>query len=322
MATLTVYTVANGEGGLYRERIETFADARAGTVADTEITIASPTTFLQTWTSGSYHPIRRGYFPYDTSALTSGAVISAATLSIYGGSGTINDNSSAIYIVQSTQASATDLVVEDYDQLGSVDFSTNIPYASWNTAGYNDFALNASGLANISKTGYSMFGALDKLDFLNTGPATSNNSIAGYFSPESGTSKDPKLVITYSFAYTQSLNEVVTIVSSLAKATTRSLSEVVTVVDAITRAITRSFSQAIAIVDTLTAQRVVTLVLAEVVTITDAITRAITRTFSEIMTIVDSISNVAAHMYTKETKPTTSYTKESKPTTIYTKESK
>lgn len=100
----------------------------------------------------------------------------------------------------------------------------------------------------------------------------------------------------------------------------KTLSEVVTVVDTITKATARAFTEVVAIIDAITSSRVVTLILSEIVTITDAITRAITRSFSETVSIIDSILNTLAHMYTKETKPTTSYTKETKTTTLYTKE--
>lgn len=200
MATLTVYSVPGGEGVLYRERIETFAQARAGTTADFIMDLATLASAVQDWTSGSYHPLRRAMLPFDTSALTSAASISAATLSLYGKTVTNPDNT-GVYIVQSTEADPTAIALADYDNVGDV-ATANIQYSSYSTSGYNDFAFDATGLTWISKTSYTKLAARDGLDFNNTGPANGSDDCNFYFSTETGTSKDPKLVITYTLVAT------------------------------------------------------------------------------------------------------------------------
>lgn len=141
---------------------------------------------------------------FDTSPLTSGASISSAVLSLYGRSGSSNGlGSNDIHIVASTPASTASLSASDYNQLGSTSFA-NIAYGSWNGAAYNDFTLNSNGIANISKTGISKFGAILGWDlndsFTGTWVAFGTTGYNFEGSDTSGTSSDPKLVITYTVA--------------------------------------------------------------------------------------------------------------------------
>ena len=103
----------------------------------------------------------------------------------------------------SAPATDTAIVTGDYSTLGSTAFSTAITYAGFSTTGYNDFALNNDGIANISKTGISKFGARNaNYDVANVDPATGSASLTSgmdTFAVEAaGTTTDPKLVVTYS----------------------------------------------------------------------------------------------------------------------------
>ena len=93
----------------------------------------------------------------------------------------------------------------DFDSLGTTTFSTAITNTSWSTTGYNDFVLNASGLAAITVTGVSKFGAKETTYDLGgatpTWAADSDNSISGYFADETGTANDPKLVIEHTTSF-------------------------------------------------------------------------------------------------------------------------
>jgi hypothetical protein len=77
-----------------------------------------------------------------------------------------------------------------------------ITYANWSTSAYNDFTFNATGIGNVSKTGFSKFGVRNpNYDVANTPPTWSSgvtSHMQCYFSDEAGTTSDPKLVVTYS----------------------------------------------------------------------------------------------------------------------------
>ncbi len=151
--------------------------------------------------SNLWYALYRAIYLFDTSGLGASAVISAATLSIYGedkfDTPTWIPN---INIYSSNPLSNIDLGAGDYDCLGGTAFSdTAITYASWSTSGYNSFALNATGIAAVAKTGISKFGARNaQYDVAGSSPATANSyaGVTGYFS-EQGTGYKPKLVITY-----------------------------------------------------------------------------------------------------------------------------
>ena len=75
-----------------------------------------------------------------------------------------------------------------------------ITIASWSTAGYNNFTLNAAGISNINKTGASWFGTRLSGDFDNSEPVYSASLIARvniYLADNTGTTNDPKLVVIH-----------------------------------------------------------------------------------------------------------------------------
>lgn len=210
MATLTVYPDADAEstsvdGAVFNSGATWSGvhDATAGTGFDDS---TSPVQFIRARkvSAGDWR-VNRGFFLFDTSALTAGASISSAIIS-FAGQGTAVNNADGgnIDIVQTTPASNTALVAEDWDEIGTTLQATSLALSSWvstdNT--YNDLTLNATGLGNISKTGITKFGTRHSFDTSNTEP-TGNNDAFCYTSDNTGTSSDPKLVVTYttSIAY-------------------------------------------------------------------------------------------------------------------------
>jgi len=157
--------------------------------------------------SNGYRKNYRAFTLFDTSSLTSSATISAATLSLYGQD---KGNSSGgfwttIEIVTTTPASNTAITTSDYTNVGFVRQATGVSYSSFSTSAYNDFPFNATGIGNISKTGVSKFGQLNDKDLDNTEPSWENNHneyTFWYTADQSGTSNDPKLVITYTTSTT------------------------------------------------------------------------------------------------------------------------
>lgn len=145
----------------------------------------------------------RAILVFDTSPLTSLAIGGTATLSIYG---QVKDNgysSPGMNVYGATPASDSSLTGTDFQQVGSTAFSTSISNVAFNTAGYNDFSFNASGLAAINKTTPSRFALREPFyDVANIDPGSPadgdpEDNVTGYSSRQTGTSKDPVLVINY-----------------------------------------------------------------------------------------------------------------------------
>lgn len=154
------------------------------------------------YSSGGWNNINRAVYLFDTSSIPDTDNIDSATLSLYcylktDGLG-IAPN---INIYSSAPASNTSLTASDYQSLGSTAFSHAIAYASISTSAYNDFALNGAGLAHINSIGISKFGMrntnYDASNIEPTWSASRTSEIACQYAENSGTTKDPKLVIVH-----------------------------------------------------------------------------------------------------------------------------
>ena len=216
-STLTAYPDADPESTSVDGNIEvdianpgeTWATIRgrsAGTGAWPSSTDDSVLWMKCATTASQYRAMARPFYLYDTSALTAAAAINAGTKSVFGSAlayttGGFSPDLAA-NIVTTTPASDTDLVTGDFDQQGTVvQCDTAIGIASWNQAGYNNWALNAAGLASISKTAITKLGIRENnYDRPNTAPTWTSEVLShctGYFADQTGTANDPKLVVTY-----------------------------------------------------------------------------------------------------------------------------
>ena len=137
--------------------------------------------------------IYRGYTPFDTSALTSDATITAGgnNLQLYFTSRT-NPSSLSFCVFASTQASNTTLATSDYSLVGSTQLITPVTYASLTLNAMNTLTLNTSGDSNISKTGWSKFSHRSSADYNNSTPGGNN----AYQFTGSGANA-PILTVTY-----------------------------------------------------------------------------------------------------------------------------
>lgn len=198
MAQVTIY--ASLAGGVRRySGGSTFAGLHDGAGTDLVNGGFNPTIGTDA-SSNQYTQIARGFLVFDTSSLPDNATITAATLSIYI-TGSQNQLGGSINVYKGTLANAASIATGDY--AGTVanttaHCDTAKTYAGVSTSAYNDFALNASGLANISLTGNSIFGLRDVKDAANTAP-TWQSSKQDFISYQiQSDANKPKLVITYS----------------------------------------------------------------------------------------------------------------------------
>ena len=86
----------------------------------------------------------------------------------------------------------------DYGGFGSTEFATAIAISTI-TTGFENFTLNASGIANINKSGISKFGARSLDDVDGVAPTGLNYSDF-FFADQSGVDSDPKLVAEHDVA--------------------------------------------------------------------------------------------------------------------------
>lgn len=157
------------------------------------------------WYYGSANDVNivRGFTLFDTSAIPDGDTVSSATLSLHSTltRNDFNEAEGTIVPVEATPASNTALADGDIDNVGSIAFATAIDLDTVSTTGYTDWTLNASGIANVSKTGVSKFAWRIGYDLNNTQPTYSAArvwSIYPYSADQTGTGSDPKLVVEHS----------------------------------------------------------------------------------------------------------------------------
>jgi hypothetical protein len=222
-ATLTAYPDAHAEstsvdGPVSRYRPfastpwETFATlhSSAGDGANASQASGYFTVIKSGTTNLLYALLNRAIFLFDTSAIGAGATASAGVISFHG-KAKGDYFSQSVVLTASNPASNTDLEFADYGTLGTDDHAVaQIAISAWDDSGYNAYTLDASGIAALSVDGISKFGLRNSSDFTGAGSPPTwasdvSGNIQGYYADETGTSKDPKLVITYALAFTPKL---------------------------------------------------------------------------------------------------------------------
>ena len=198
--TSTFYSTAGGDGNV-RNSNATWSTARnAADGDDVQKTALSESCGIYFTGSGSYY-IYRIFLPFVTSALPDTDTVDSTTLNVT----PTNKNGSnyTFAIVQTSQASSTDLVLGDFDQCGAVDSptegATRVSVNDMTNETEKGFPLNATGLTWISKTGTTLLGLRQGTnDIDNSAPA--GHVYTNFYFNEQGTPKYPNLVVVHSAA--------------------------------------------------------------------------------------------------------------------------
>lgn len=197
------------DGRVFRDGVsESFATIRAGNgTGAQDLTTENQVTGLRsTGTVNEYQTIHRSVFGFDTSSIPDTDIISAATISVAsaGAHEVGNGNDQVDVVSASGLASPSSLTAADYQNaFGTTRFATGKLISSLSsTAGvYNDWALNATGIAAINKTTNTFLGMRGKWDVDNsfTGTWASNayTLFYGRYADYTGTASDPKLVVEH-----------------------------------------------------------------------------------------------------------------------------
>jgi PKD repeat protein len=177
--TLIIYPAVDGYAG------DTTASAWATLRADTGATYSSgPTSAVSaplidtSSSAGVYHIFNRGILSFNTASLPDDASITSATFGVYVTAKATALGTPAVGITGGTLTSNTSIVAGDYDGFGNVRYASDIANADIGTSSRENWTLNAAGLANISKTSYTVIYLRDSWDIDNSyGGATTKNSV-------------------------------------------------------------------------------------------------------------------------------------------------
>lgn len=182
-------------------------DVATGNSANDTVTLSTNGIMYQRATKGSTnYIIQRSFFYFDTTSITD--TVTEATLSLYG----VLNGAGQVIAIKSTAFGGdggTAISTGDYDSFpgftaGSTDsMSGNVTdyssvIASWSTSGYNDISLNSNAFTDIQNNNAFIIAVVQYTnDYLDVDPGIDVNAISGvYYDPYTGTSRDPKLVVT------------------------------------------------------------------------------------------------------------------------------
>jgi hypothetical protein len=162
-----------------------------------------------------YYAIRRAGFTFDTAALGAGATVSDATFSIYSTDtyhantyDTVDGSINIVHFFPEVDGYFTDpatFATSDYNSWGTTIYST-MSYADFVVSnGLKAFSLDAAGIANLNKTGISILGMRVGSDISGTGitwKTSADVAVGVRWVDYTGTTSDPRMVITYTPAAT------------------------------------------------------------------------------------------------------------------------
>lgn len=145
----------------------------------------------------------RSFYLFDTSSITDTDTVDSATMELYITAHREQiEGSIDFYVVDMNPDSNTTLANADYLNYGTTKQSSLLEGSTFTTNAYNAWTLNATGEASISLTGVTKFGLMADKDITDTEPSGGSvgdgEDCTGNFAEETGTSKDPKLVVIHS----------------------------------------------------------------------------------------------------------------------------
>lgn len=210
--TLTVYPSAGAvepvDGSVYRNIAsgETFFNLQinAGTYGSPSDSSAPAYGIYSHTDADKFVKLARAITLFDTSILPDNCNIFDVDYSIYvinksNGLG-LTASQSALHVTLSDPASNANIVAADYQQVGYVSTYDSISYSSISELARNTIPLGANGKNAVNKTGISLYGIVAGAEVeADADWASNTNSIVNmYFADRSGTSQDPRLIVTYS----------------------------------------------------------------------------------------------------------------------------
>lgn len=177
-----------------------------GTAIDSSTAIITGIGVAANTVTGRYATLVRYGACVDSSSIPDAATVDSARFYIKGYNSTTTNglgNISAMLVAFNPSNPST-LVYGDFDQFGVIYNDTPLRHrVGWNKDGYNEYTLNAAGLANVSKTGTTCVGLVMLDDYYNTSTelewhAYANSVLKVYQNGTEGSS--PYLNVSYTLA--------------------------------------------------------------------------------------------------------------------------
>jgi len=194
-----------GDGMIYKESSLSWNSAHDASIGD-NVGNFDETIIARSSYSAGWYRITRGFLPFNTSLLPDDVEISSASLNLYVSDNYYDDNDSDAFItvVQTSQASISGLILDDFDQCGAItnptEGATRKRIENFTTYQYNSLNLNTTGISWINKTGWTKLGVREGHDVLNHSIEEVNptkNLIVARYAEYDGIVFDPYLEITY-----------------------------------------------------------------------------------------------------------------------------
>jgi hypothetical protein len=210
--TTTSYYAGSGCGAIARGwNIETWANAKSGAGQYRASTAYMAAGGGRYNSGGTQFNITRGTIPVPISTLPSGATITSGSVFAWyyansvGYRTTANSEPAITYLTKSVMADPATCAYSDYANNNNVGSCSNTTVQYDASYGMKEFALNATGLAQIVPgAAYAMFGIQDTADVNNVSVANPSVATGGsdettkwYSSEYAGTDHDPYLSVTY-----------------------------------------------------------------------------------------------------------------------------
>ena len=182
----------------------TWADIRNSATSNEAVTSGTFEYIVSDNAGSPNYVIERNLHTFDTSSIPDGDTISSAIFSLYYAGTNIQTEttypSNPVLVSGAGTSANNNVVAADYAiaKWGSTSLSDSAPtlatFAS--SAQYHDFAMNATGIALVTKTGVTKLGIRGAADVNNTAPSA--RSYATYYmADQTGTTNDPKLVVVH-----------------------------------------------------------------------------------------------------------------------------
>jgi len=149
--------------------------------------------------AGGWYSIYRAALYFDTSAIPDDAVITSATLKLYGS----NDNSTTDFNITIQNGQPTNpedpLANTDYNRTLYSGDGGSLTTVGFSVVAYNNIPLNGTGLTWVNKEGTTKLFIRSSRDIGNNAPA-GTELVGVYSTNQAGTAKDPQLVVNYSYS--------------------------------------------------------------------------------------------------------------------------
>lgn len=172
-----------------------YAAAHDAADANTVAAGAATETFAQNSFDSVTYDVSRAHFFFDTSVIPSNTTIDSAIFSLMCNGSKDSTTDDTLQTILST--SADPVTMASYNDFTLGNFVDAPPAIStFGTDVYKNMTFNATGRAGITKAGTTKLCTRLSGDISNTTPTTTA-FVQGYFADEAGTTKDPKLVVTY-----------------------------------------------------------------------------------------------------------------------------